>query len=89
MLDHARGAASVSTTPEKVSTGVVGLDAVLGGGLPAQRLHLIEGAPGTGKTTLAIQFLMEGVRQGEAVLYVALSETVDELNAVARSRMGS
>ncbi|MBV8715359.1 MAG: AAA family ATPase [Chloroflexi bacterium] len=85
MLGHAHEAAGVSTTPEKVSTGVVGLDAVLGGGLPAQRLHLIEGAPGTGKTTLAIQFLMEGVRQGEAVLYVALSETVDELNAVARS----
>src|SRR5579884_3846392 len=71
--------------PETVSSGVAGLDTVLGGGLPAHRLYLVEGGPGTGKTTLALQFLMAGARAGEAVLYVTLSETLDELNAVARS----
>jgi circadian clock protein KaiC len=70
---------------ERVSSGVVGLDEVLGGGFPANRLHLIEGAPGTGKTTLALQFLLAGARQGESVLYVTLSETIEELRAVARS----
>jgi circadian clock protein KaiC len=70
---------------EKVSSGVAGLDDILGGGYPAFRVHLIEGAPGVGKTTLALQFLMEGARQGESVLYVTLSETGDELDAVARS----
>jgi len=58
---------------------------VLCGGLPAHRLYLVEGYPGTGKTTLALQFLREGVRRGEAVLYVTLSETGDELAAVAKS----
>jgi circadian clock protein KaiC len=72
-------------TPEKVGSGVAGLDEVLGGGFPAYRLHLIEGGPGVGKTTLALQFLMDGARRGERVLYVTLSETVDELEAVARS----
>ena len=64
---------------------VPGLDFVLGGGLPADRLYLLEGDPGTGKTTLALQFLLEGVRAGEPVLYVTLSETKDELEAVAAS----
>ena len=72
-------------TVDKVSSGVAGLDEVLGGGFPAYRLHLIEGGPGVGKTTLALQFLMDGVRRGEQVLYVTLSETLDELDAVARS----
>jgi circadian clock protein KaiC len=72
-------------TPETLSTGVPGFDNILHGGLPAQRLNLLEGQPGTGKTTLALQFLMEGARQGETVLYVTLSETADELQAVARS----
>lgn len=65
--------------------GVAGLDDVLGGGLPRTRLYLLEGDPGSGKTTLALQFLLEGVRNGEAGLYVTLSETKDELYAVARS----
>ena len=67
------------------STGIDGLDFLLDGGLPADRLHLIEGDPGTGKTTLALQFLMEGRRRGETCLYVTLSETAIELEAVARS----
>lgn len=66
-------------------TGVAGLDQLLGGGLPAQRLHLVEGNPGTGKTTLALQFLLEGRRIGESCLYVTLSETAAELRAVAAS----
>jgi circadian clock protein KaiC len=69
----------------RASSGIGGLDEILGGGFPADRLHLVEGAPGTGKTTLALQFLLEGARQGEPVLYVTLSETSDELWAVARS----
>lgn len=68
-----------------VSTGNVGLDIILTGGLPANRLYLLEGAPGSGKTTLALQFLREGVRCGERTLYIALSETHDELAVVAQS----
>lgn len=67
------------------STGVHGLDDVLSGGLTPERLYLLEGVPGSGKTTLAVQFLMEGVRRGEPVLYVTLSETEDELRGVADS----
>jgi circadian clock protein KaiC len=68
-----------------ISTGNAGLDAILGGGLPANRLYLLEGAPGSGKTTLALQFLLEGVRHGERALYITLSETYDELAVVAAS----
>lgn len=68
-----------------ISTGIAGLDQVLGGGLTRNRLYLVEGAPGTGKTTLALQFLTEGVRQGECVLYLGLAETRAELEAVAAS----
>ena len=68
-----------------LSTGVAGLDDVLGGGLTPNRLYLIEGTPGAGKTTIALQFLMEGARLGESVLYVTLSETETELQGVARS----
>lgn len=68
-----------------VSTGNHGLDIILKGGLPENRLYLFEGAPGSGKTTLALQFLLEGVRNGEEVLYITLSETSEELNAVASS----
>jgi circadian clock protein KaiC len=69
----------------KCSTGVAGLDDVLGGGLPRQSMYLVEGNPGVGKTTLAMQFLLEGKRQGERGLYVTLSETRRELDAVAAS----
>jgi circadian clock protein KaiC len=67
------------------ATGVAGLDDILGGGLTPNRLYLLEGMPGSGKTTLAFQFLMEGVRRGESVLYVTLSETKEEISAVAES----
>ncbi len=69
----------------KASTGIAGLDEVLRGGLPKHRLYVVEGNPGTGKTTLALQFLLEGVRQGERVLYITLSETSEELFEVAES----
>jgi circadian clock protein KaiC len=71
--------------PEPATTGIAGLDNVLRGGLPQGRFFLIEGDPGVGKTTLALQFLMEGVRRGERVVYVTLSETRDELEAVVAS----
>ena len=74
-----------ATTLERISSGIDGLDEVLGGGFSANRFHLIEGDPGTGKTTLALHFLLEGRRRGERVLYVTLSETAEELHAVARS----
>jgi circadian clock protein KaiC len=70
--------------PPRLSTGNHGLDHILGGGLDANRLYLLEGRPGTGKTTLALQFLLEGVRGGERTLYVSLSETERELRLVAR-----
>jgi circadian clock protein KaiC len=70
---------------ERASTGVSGLDDVLNGGFLPNRLYLIEGMPGSGKTTLAFQFLLEGVRRGERVLYVTLSETEEEIRAVADS----
>ncbi|HEX8794454.1 MAG TPA: ATPase domain-containing protein [Polyangiaceae bacterium] len=66
-------------------TGVAGLDDVLGGGLPKNRVYLVKGEPGAGKTTLALQFLLEGRRAGERVLYVTLSETEEEIRQVAES----
>lgn len=68
-----------------VATAIEGLDDVLGGGFRPNRLYLIEGVPGSGKTTLSLQFLREGVRLGEAVLYITLSETREELQEVAES----
>src|SRR4051812_8647856 len=68
-----------------ISTGCAGLDNVLHGGLPQSHLYLLEGNPGTGKTTLAMQFLLEGARAGEKGLYVTLSESADELRGVAQS----
>jgi circadian clock protein KaiC len=66
-------------------TGVAGLDDVLHGGLIPNRLYLIDGDPGAGKTTLSLQFLMEGARAGEKCLYITLSETKEELLAGAQS----
>jgi circadian clock protein KaiC len=68
-----------------ISTGIPALDEVLGGGLTRHRFYMLQGFPGSGKTTLALQFLMEGVKQGESVLYVTLSETEEETRAIAAS----
>jgi circadian clock protein KaiC len=70
---------------ERASTGIPGLDHILGGGLPANHLYLVEGTPGAGKTTLGLQFLRRGVENGEPGLYITLSETAAELRTVARS----
>jgi circadian clock protein KaiC len=69
----------------RCSSGCPGLDDVLGGGLPTGHFYLIEGEPGTGKTTLALQFMAAGIARGEKVLYVTLSESRNELLAVARA----
>ena len=69
----------------RCSSGCNGLNDVLGGGLPVGHFYLVEGEPGTGKTTLALQFVAEGLKQGETVLYVTLSESRDELLAVAKN----
>ncbi|MDI6623199.1 MAG: gas vesicle protein GvpD [Brevundimonas sp.] len=69
----------------RVSTGIADLDTILGGGVTANRAYLLEGAPGSGKTTIALQFLLEGARIGERGLYITLSETAAELTEVARS----
>jgi circadian clock protein KaiC len=78
----------VETSPEatgRITTGVHGLDAVLAGGLPRDCVYLVDGQPGVGKTTLALQFLLHGVRNGERCLLITLSETKAELDEVARS----
>src|SRR5689334_12725582 len=76
---------AIRTQPDRAATGVAGLDYILGGGFPRNRVYLIEGDPGSGKTTLGLQFLLEGVKQGDPVLYVTLSETKNELEGVAAS----
>lgn len=76
--DHADGR-------ELVNTGIAGLDDVLGGGFSPSRLYLIEGDPGAGKTTLGLQVLLAGKARGEKGMYVSLSETKEELTAVAES----
>ncbi|MEJ5990377.1 ATPase domain-containing protein [Ramlibacter sp. PS3R-8] len=72
-------------TQERASTGIAGLDDVLGGGLPVKHVYLVEGDPGAGKTTLGLHFLREGALKGERGLYVTLSETETELRTVAGS----
>src|SRR3954469_21222577 len=74
-----------SKNSSRVKTGISGLDDVLNGGLPEGHLYLVEGDPGTGKTTLALQFLLAGLAKGERGLYVTLSETKAELVTVAAS----
>ncbi|HEU5099367.1 MAG TPA: ATPase domain-containing protein, partial [Roseiflexaceae bacterium] len=71
--------------PDLVATGISGFDDVIGGGFTPNRIYLVEGNPGSGKTTLALQYLLEGARRGERGLYITLSETTDELRAGAAS----
>ena len=66
-------------------TGVPGLDDILNGGLISNRLYLVDGDPGSGKTTLSLQFPLEGLKDGEKCLYITLSETKEELTAGAES----
>lgn len=73
----------------KAATGIVGLDEVLQGGFPRHRSYLIQGQFGTGKTTLALQFLLEGSRLGETTLYLTMSETANELDQVAHAHSWS
>ncbi|HEX4914115.1 MAG TPA: ATPase domain-containing protein, partial [Vicinamibacterales bacterium] len=70
---------------ERLSTGVVGLDHILGGGLPRGYLYLIEGESGAGKTTFGLHFLLNGLQRGERTLWITLSETERELEQIARS----
>src|SRR5471032_2741379 len=72
-------------TPGRLSSGIDGIDDILGGGLTPHRMYLVEGAPGTGKTTLALQFLLKGAAEGQRGLYITLSETRCELIAVGES----
>ncbi len=74
-----------NSTQAFLSTGIAGLDNILGGGLTPDRVYLIEGEPGTGKTTTGLQFLVEGARQGEPAVYITLAETTGELQSVAES----
>jgi circadian clock protein KaiC len=69
----------------RTPTGIAGLDDILGGGFPRGHLYLLEGSPGTGKTTFGLQFLLEGRDRGETGLYITLSETRSELEVVAAS----
>lgn len=73
------------TVASRIDTGVDGLDDILSGGLPARQMYLLEGDPGTGKTTLAMQFIIAGVQVGLKGLYVTLSESKAELENSARS----
>jgi circadian clock protein KaiC len=69
----------------RIHTGIPELDAVLRGGLLQARIHLLEGRPGAGKTTIGMRFLIDGAQAGQACLYVTMSETVDEMHATAKS----
>ena len=75
----------MDSAPVKARTGVPGLDDVLVGGLAPGHVFLLEGSPGTGKTTIALKFLMSGAALGERGLYITLSETERELRAGAKS----
>src|SRR3954471_12449750 len=68
-----------------VRTGIPGLDAILRGGLPPRNLYILQGAPGSGKTTAALQFLRAGLEAGERCIYVTLSQTTAELSSIAVS----
>ena len=73
---------------QRISTGIAGLDDILGGGLDAERLYLVEGEPGTGKTTLALQFLLEGTRRGEIGLRYVIRERARAATRGEAPRLG-
>lgn len=75
----------MSKITKLASSGIEGLDNILNGGFPRDRIYLVEGNPGSGKTTMALQFLLQGVKEGESCLYITLSESEDELRLVAES----
>jgi circadian clock protein KaiC len=77
-------AAETEHSEERISTGCAGLDDILGGGLDRDRIYLVEGKPGSGKTTIAMQYLLQGAQRGERGVYVAMSETRRELELVAK-----
>jgi circadian clock protein KaiC len=79
----------MSAPTEHAGTGIPGLDEVLGGGYPRDQVHLIQGASGTGKTTLGLQFVLEGGRVGERSMYIATAETEAEIRQIARSHRWS
>ncbi|ALM84072.1 ATPase domain-containing protein [Bordetella sp. N] len=83
MTEQAQDRMNRDDSSSRISTGNEGLDDILAGGLDRDRMYLYEGNPGTGKTTIAMQFLLEGARLGEKVLYIALSETRHEISLVA------
>src|SRR5690242_21309014 len=74
-----------ASRPIRLSTGIRGLDEVLGGGLPQGQMYLVEGESGAGKTTLGLHFLLEGQRRGERTLWITLSETERQLRQTAQS----
>ena len=86
MLDHKEPLLAPDyTTPQLAHTGTDGLDDILNGGLTPDRMYLVEGTPGTGKTTLGLAFLLKGAAAGEVGLYITLAETEVELRAVAKT----
>src|SRR3982751_7058696 len=83
--DRSKTGAAAGLQDKRCSSGVEGLDDILAGGLPRGCFYLIQGDPGSCTTRVALQFLLEGVRCGESVFYVTLSETREELLKVTRS----
>jgi circadian clock protein KaiC len=84
-VSNGSAASKGAQEPVPADTGIDGLDAILGGGLQRHQAYLVQGNPGSGKTTLGLQFCMAGARQGERVLYLTTCETVEEVRLVARA----
>src|SRR6188768_2838812 len=78
-------APSTTAPPRRVATGVEGLDDIIDGGFPQGHLYLLEGETGTGKTTIGLQFLLEGARRGERGLFITLSSSRQDIEEVAHS----